>query len=40
MEIDDGGIEMLPEYEDRGEEVLAILKRSRLYGDDFYLVKK
>ena len=37
---DDGGIEMLPEYEDRGEEVLAILKRSRIYNDDFYLVKK
>ena len=37
---DDGGIEMLPEYEDRAEEVLAILKRSRLYNDDFYLVKK
>ena len=37
---DDGGIEMLPEYEDIAEEVLAILKRSRLYNDDFYLVKK
>lgn len=37
---DDGGIEMLPEYEDRAEEVLAILKKSKIYTDDFYLVKK
>lgn len=37
---DDGGIEMLPEYEDRAEEVLAILKKKRIYNDDFYLVKK
>ena len=37
---DDGGIEMLPEYEDRAEEVLAILNKSKTYTDDFYLVKK
>lgn len=37
---DDGGIEMLPEYEDIGEEVLAILKKKRIYKGDFYLVKK
>jgi hypothetical protein len=37
---DDGGIEMLPEYEDKAEEVLAILKKKRFYNDDFYLVKK
>ena len=37
---DDGGIEMLPEYEDIAEEVLAILKKSKIYTDDFYLVKK
>lgn len=38
--LDDGGIEMLPEYEDYAEEVLAILKKKRIYTDDFYLVKK
>jgi hypothetical protein len=37
---DDGGIEMLPGYEDIAEEVLAILKKKRIYQDDFYLVKK
>lgn len=37
---EDDGIEMLPEYEDIGEEVLAILKKKRIYKGDFYLVKK
>lgn len=36
---DDGGIEMLPDYEDKAEEVLAILKKKYKY-DDWYLVKK
>lgn len=36
---DDGGVEILPEYEDRAEEVLTILKKKYKY-DDWYLVKK
>lgn len=36
---DDGGIEILPEYADKAEEVLAILKKKHKY-DDWYLVKK
>lgn len=36
---DDGGIEMLPEYENYAEEVLAILKKKHKY-DDWYIVKK
>lgn len=36
---DDGGVEILPEYEDRAEEVLSILKKKYKY-DDWYLVKK